>query len=334
MSLQIEQIVLHQLIRKSDTEIEVILRDTPINNSDAVVELISEINQVYNNKSKAYGLFNEDSVFAQSVREYYANKQDFIHFSQTSTKQLRDEIIKYPFAEGGTVIFCLYRYLSAEYLMIAVLNNCHSLFIDDKLNVTNTQYLDIAHADIIARIDLTEWRTETDSKRYLTFLKGRVGRKVADFFMDYLGATEGVNAKLQNKNLVQAIDDYCQQIPLDKQQKQACRQQVYDYCHDQLETGEEIELASLAKNFPDNTDNGFLDFVRQSEYDLEQTFPVDRSALRSLKKYSGSGGGLSINFDMELLGERIQWDPTTDTLTIKGTPPNLRDQLQRNYSKK
>ncbi|TEA27229.1 nucleoid-associated protein, partial [Candidatus Schmidhempelia bombi] len=41
-----------------------------------------------------------------------------------------------------------------------------------------------------------------------------------------------------------------------------------------------------------------------------------------------------INFDMELLGERIQWDPTTDTLTIKGTPPNLRDQLQRNYSKK
>jgi nucleoid-associated protein len=334
MSLQIEQIVLHQLIRKSDTEIEVILRDTPINNSEAVVELISEINQVYNNKSKAYGLFNDDSLFAQSVREYYTDKQSFISFSQTSTKQLRDQIIKYPFAEGGTVIFCLYRYLAVEYLMIAVLNNCHSIFVDDNLNVTNTQYLDIAHADIIARIDLTEWQTEADSKRYLTFLKGRVGRKVADFFMDYLGATEGVNTKLQNKNLIQAIDDYCQEIQLDKQQKQSCRQQVYDYCHDQLEAGEEIALASLAKNLPDNVNNDFLDFVQQKEYDLDQTFPVDRSALRSLKKYSGSGGGLTINFDVELLGERIQWDPTTDTLIIKGTPPNLRDQLQRNAGKK
>jgi nucleoid-associated protein YejK len=25
-----------------------------------------------------------------------------------------------------------------------------------------------------------------------------------------------------------------------------------------------------------------------------------------------------------LLGERVFWDPATDTLTIKGTPPNLR----------
>ncbi|WP_183071554.1 nucleoid-associated protein, partial [Salmonella enterica] len=45
-----------------------------------------------------------------------------------------------------------------------------------------------------------------------------------------------------------------------------------------------------------------------------------------------SGGGLTINFDAMLLGERIFWDPATDTLTIKGTPPNLREQLQRRTS--
>ncbi len=33
------------------------------------------------------------------------------------------------------------------------------------------------------------------------------------------------------------------------------------------------------------------------------------------------------------MGERIFWDPVTDTLTIRGTPPNLRDQLQRRGSK-
>ncbi|EBV4056717.1 nucleoid-associated protein YejK, partial [Salmonella enterica subsp. enterica serovar Typhimurium] len=60
--------------------------------------------------------------------------------------------------------------------------------------------------------------------------------------------------------------------------------------------------------------------------------PADRSTLRQLTKYAGSGGGLTINFDAMLLGERIFWDPATDTLTIKGTPPNLRDQLQRRTS--
>nr|WP_264757183.1 nucleoid-associated protein [Klebsiella pneumoniae] len=57
-----------------------------------------------------------------------------------------------------------------------------------------------------------------------------------------------------------------------------------------------------------------------------------RSTLRQLTKFAGSGGGLTINFDAMLLGERVFWDPATDTLTIKGTPPNLRDQLQRRTS--
>ena len=61
--------------------------------------------------------------------------------------------------------------------------------------------------------------------------------------------------------------------------------------------------------------------------------PADRSTLRQLTKFAGSGGGLTINFDAMLLGERIFWDAATDTLTIKGTPPNLRDQLQRRGNK-
>jgi nucleoid-associated protein YejK len=56
------------------------------------------------------------------------------------------------------------------------------------------------------------------------------------------------------------------------------------------------------------------------------------TVLRDKPFYDRSGGGLTINFDAMLLGERVFWDPATDTLTIKGTPPNLRDQLQRRTS--
>lgn len=331
MSLQIEKIVLHQLIRKSESEIDVVLRDSMLENHQVVNDLIADINRVYNNKSKAYGLFNENSLFETSVKELQCGNQDFLNFSQHSVKQLRNELAKYPFAEGGTVVFCLYRYLAVEYLLIAVLNSCHSMLVNDQLEINQTQYLDIDHADIIARIDMTEWQTEPDSKRYLTFLKGRVGRKVSDFFMDYLGASEGLNTKNQNKTLVKAVDDYCQVIELDKQEKKAVREQVYGYCKGQLEAGEEIKLSNLAKELPASVDNNFSTFIASQDYDLDDEFPVDRSTLRQLKKFSGSGGGVTINFDADLLGERIKWDPQTDTLVIKGLPPNLRDQLQRNH---
>lgn len=332
MSLQIEQIVLHQLIRKSETEIDVELRDSLLENHQVVSDLIADINRVYNNKTKAYGLFHENSLFETSVKELKCGNQDFLNFSQHSVKQLRNELAKYPFVEGGTVIFCQYRYLAVEYLMIAVLSSCHSMLVNEQLEINQTQYLDVDHADIIARIDITEWQTDPNSKRYLTFLKGRVGRKVADFFMDYLGASEGLNTKQQNKALVKAVDDYCQVIELDKQEKKAVREQVYGYCKGQLEAGEEIKLTNLAKELPSGNEQDFNSFISENDYDLDEEFPVDRSTLRQLKKFSGSGGGLTINFDADLLGERIKWDPQADSLVITGLPPNLRDQLQRNQN--
>ena len=103
-------------------------------------------------------------------------------------------------------------------------------------------------------------------------------------------------------------------------------------------TGLELILAG-----PDNVfkalctklgEKDFQQFSAEQGYALEESFPADRGTLLQLTKFAGSGGGLSINFDALLLGERIFWDAATDTLTIKGTPPNLRDQLQRNSGKK
>ena len=187
--------------------------------------------------------------------------------------------------------------------------------------------------DIAARIDLSTWETDPASNRYLSFIKGRVGRKVADFFLDFLQAEVGMDSKQQNQVLMQAVEDYCDDARLDKEEKNNYRKQVYDYCNDQLKAGDEVvvkELASELPETPEGTD--FYQYANQQGYELEAQFPADRTTMRKLTKFVGSGGGLSVNFDAMLMGERVFYDPDTDTLTIKGTPPNLRDQLQRRLS--
>lgn len=335
MSLDINQIALHQLIKRDEQTLDVILRDSLLVNNSTVEEMMAELHRVYSAKNKAYGLFNEESELAQALTLQRRGDEDFLAFTRAATGRLRDELAKYTFAEGGIVLFCHYRYLAVEYLLIAVLNNLSSMRVNEELDISATHYLDINHADIVARIDLTEWETHPQSTRYLTFLKGRVGRKVADFFMDFLGASEGLNAKAQNKGLLQAVDDFTHEAQLDKNTRQSARQQVYDYCKEQLESGEEIELASLSEALPWAVDDkSFQAFTTEKGYELEESFPADRSTLRQLTKLAGSGGGLTINFDAMLMDERVFWDPVTDTLTIKGTPPNLRDQLSRRLSGK
>ncbi|RWR02651.1 nucleoid-associated protein NdpA [[Pantoea] beijingensis] len=329
MSLDIDQIALHQLIKRDEQTLELVLRDSLLPTNATVEAMVEELHRVYSAKSKAYGLFNEESELANALRNCRKGEDDFLAFSRAATGRLRDELAKYPFAEGGIVLFCHYRYLAVEYLLVSVLSSQSSMRVNEQLDISSTHYLDINHADIVARIDLTEWETNPESTRYLTFLRGRVGRKVSDFFMDFLGASVGLDTKAQNRGLLQAVDDYCAESQLDKGERQNYRQQVYSYCNEQLQAGEEIALEALSSELPPLGEKTFQAFTQEQGYELEESFPADRSTLRQLTKFAGSGGGLTLNFDAMLLGERIFWDPATDTLTIKGTPPNLRDQLQR-----
>lgn len=332
MSLDLDQIVLHQLIKRDEQTLDVVLRDSPLTNNQATEDMVAELHRVYSGKSKAFGLFNGESQFADALKGCRKGEASFLDFTRNSTEMLRNELAKYPFAEGGIVVFCQYRYLAVEYLLVAVLTSCSSMLVNEQLDISTTHYLDIDRADIVARIDLTEWETNPESVRYLTFLRGRVGRKVSDFFMDFLAASEGLDAKAQNRGLLQAVDDYCAEGQLNKNERQSYRQQVYTYCNGQLQSGEEIAIDELAKELPTVGEKDFRQFTNDNGYELEEHFPADRSTLRQLTKFSGSGGGITLGFDALLLGERVFWDPATDTLTIKGLPPNLRDQLQRRLS--
>ena len=332
MSIAVNQIVLHQLVKHAENEtttMESVLRDELLTITPEVEQMMLQLHQGYQNKGKAFGVFQENSIFAQDLNRLLENEINFLNFSQQSTKLLAQELGKYNFADSGTLILCQYNFLATDYLFIALLDSRISMLVDENLEIRRTEYLDITQFDIAARINLTDLQVNANSNRYLTFIKGRVGRKISDFFMDFLGAEEGLNPQVQNQCLLQAVSDYCEQGELNKEQTQAVKKQVFEYCKGQLASGDEIALTELSANLPTLNERPFVTFTEEQDYGLEETIPPVRSALKTLTKFSGSGKGVTLSFDADLLNNRIEWDPLTDTLTIKGIPPNLKDQLQK-----
>ena len=332
MGISVNQIVLHQLVKHSENEqtnMQSILREQLLSVTPEVEQMMLQLHQGYQNKTKAFGLFKEDSLFAQLLNRLLENEMEFLGFSQQSTKLLAAELGKYNFADSGTLILCRYNFLATDYLFIALLDSRSSMLVDEHLDIHRTSYLDITQFDIAARINLTELQINANSNRYLTFIKGRVGRKISDFFMDFLGAEEGFNPQLQNQCLLQAVSDYCEAGELNKEQTQAVKKQVFEYCKGQLAEGDDIALTELSANLPTLNDKPFVYFAEEQEYGLEENIPPLRATLKSLTKFSGAGKGVTLSFDADLLNQRIYWDPITDTLTIKGIPPNLKDQLQK-----
>ena len=334
MSITVKQIILHQLVKSNEEaenspQLTAVLREQLLAITPEVEQMMLQLHQGYQNKAKGYGIFQESSVFAQSLNRLLENELDFLPFSHESTHLLINELSKYNFADNGTLVLCQYNFLATDYLFIALLDSRISMLVNEQLEIQRTEYLDITQFDIAARINLTDLQLNANSNRYLTFIKGRVGRKIADFFMDFLGAEEGLNPQVQNQCLLQAVDDYCVQGELNREQTQAVKKQVFEYCKGQLNSGEEIELAELSNELPTLNQQPFMAFTQEQNYGLEENIPPVRTALKSLTKFSGSGKGVTISFDAELIDQRIIWDETADTSTIKGLPSNLRDQLQR-----
>lgn len=331
MSLHLSNVILHQLCKNDNDELMVNYRTQSLDNDTSTENLVSELHRVFNAKAgKGFGSFKADSDVQRWLQALRKGEQDFYTFSQQSTERLKQELIKYPFADEGILVLAEYQSLATHYLFIGLLPLNQSLKVTAGLDISATDYLDINKMDIAARVDLSSFETDKSSNRYLSYIKGRVGRKVSDFFLDFLQAEVGLDPKQQNQVLMQAVEDFCSDAKLEKEQAISYKKQVYDYCNDQIKSGDEVQVKELSSELPASHEGtSFLEFTREHGYQLEESFPGDRATVRKLTKYVGAGGGLNISFDSLLMGERVFYDPETDTLTIKGTPPNLRDQLTR-----
>lgn len=331
MSLHLSNVILHQLCKNDNDELMVNYRTQSLDNDTSTESLVAELHRVFNAKAgKGFGSFKPDSEVQSWLHALRKGEQDFYTFSQMSAQRLKNELIKYPFADEGILVLAEYQSLSTHFLFIGLLPLNQSLKVTEGLDISATDYLDISKMDIAARVDLSSFETDQESNRYLSYIKGRVGRKVSDFFLDFLQADIGLDPKQQNLVLMQAVEDFCSDAKLEKEETISYKKQVYDYCNDQIKSGDEVQVKELSGELPPSQDGtSFFEFTREQGYELEESFPGDRSTVRKLTKYVGAGGGLNISFDSLLMGERVFYDPETDTLTIKGTPPNLREQLTR-----
>ncbi|MDA0152180.1 nucleoid-associated protein YejK [Vibrio sp. Makdt] len=332
MTSIIKNIAAHQLVRNEETgELVLNIRHDLLPSGASTESLIHELHRTFATKqSKGYAVFKEDSSVKSLLSDYQISNLNYYDFAKSSAQQLHSELIKYPFGDSGLLIIAEYQSLATDYLLLCIIPVMQSLKATEGLDICSTDYLDISKMDVAARIDLTAKDTLVKNNRYITFLKGRVGRKVSDFFLDFLQAEVLVDAKIQNKVLTQAISDFCCAQELDQAETVNLKKQVADYCSGQAKGGEDIVMTELSNELPNGNEGAsFIEYTQEQGYELEDQFPTDKTTIQKLRKYIGAGGGLKISFDAQLLDERVFYDPETETLTIKGIPPNLKDMLTR-----
>jgi len=356
VSALIHHFVVHQLAVNQQQELVLVPRESCFDVSPEIENLAQQINHAFNTKpSKGVGAFVADNAeivsvshetpdeeesqtlaphavsFKTLLEDMQTEKHDFVEFSIQASELLKKSLIDTGTLETGFVVFSHYQFLATDYLMIAIINTKQHVEISRDLELTSSDHLDLAKMQLAVRIDLTQLSVSAEQLRYISFIKGRMGRKVSDFFMHFIGCEELVDVKQQNKQLLTTVDAFLSAEQLDPQEKHQARETVSNYYKEKLELGEDIQIQELAAKLPSDHIS-FEEFNQGAELPLEDQFQADRGVLKTLAKFSGQGGGVSLSFERKLLGDRISYDAGSDTLMIRGIPPNLKDQLLKSQS--
>jgi len=338
MSLIISNIALHFISKKEESN-EVTLRLGPeeLAVSDRIQSFIESLHAVYNSKgSKAYGHFstepregeNESQPFVEIMEDYLAEDKSFYQFSALSADLLKVELAKYDIAETGYLVLCHYEFMGGRYLMIAIIPMSEHYSVDGELNISANQHLDTAKLQLAVRIDLFDYKENAEGNRYISFIKGRAGRKVSDFFLDFLHCMEGIDTKAQTQTLVQAVEDYVAVKQLDAEEKQQTRKELLNYCKEQKESAQDVSIKEIDQVISkDDGGQGFYEFCQTQAYDIEESFPHEQAIVNKVTKYSGYGNGISISFERGHFGKDVVYNQAADSLIIHKVPPNLKDQL-------
>ncbi len=332
MSVDMQHLAINYIALTDSGEHQAHYREELIQASQAVATLVEALHLAYNGKpAKGYAAFSPEKSgrVPQALADWQAEQSNYLGFAKATTDALVQELSQHQLPESGYLLLAHYRYLASEYLLVCLLGSKDHFELSDQLELATSRHLDIARMQLAARLDLTEYAVNAKKGHYISFIRGRAGRKVADFFLDFLGCTEGTDARVNSQKVLASVEEYFGAAEFEQTEKTAARRQVFEYCEERAKAGQEVVLSELSAVVDPEEANGFLHYCAEQQLDVAEQFPVEVKELKKMVKFNGVGGGLSLSFDEKLLGERVQYDVKTDTLVIKGTPPNLRDQLQR-----
>ena len=332
--MPIRHCIVHFIDKKPDGSPAVLhARDAELPVNQAMENLMADLNDSYNAKQgKAWGFFHDESgayPFSGWLKGYLDNQQDFAAFSRQAVEHLQKLMEESNLSTGGHVLLSHYQQGMTDYLAIALLHHSEGVTVTEALEVAPAKHLDLGQLHLAARINLSEWQHNRQSKQYISFIKGKNGKKVSDYFRDFIGCQEGVDAPSETRTLLKAFSDFVEQEDLAEEQAREKTQTLVDYASTQARLGEPITVEELSGLLDEDKPRAFYDHIRNSDYGLAPEIPPDKRTLNQFRRFTGRAEGLSISFEAHLLGSRVEYDETTDTLTIRQVPTQLKDQLKR-----
>ncbi len=130
---------------------------------------------------------------------------------------------------------------------------------------------------LAARINVSEWQNNKQSKQYISFIKGKNGKKVSEYFRDFIGCQEGVDGPGETRTLLKAFSDFVESEDLPEESAREKTKTLVDYASSQAKLGEPMGLEELSGLIDEDRPKAFYDHIRNKDYGLSPEIPAGQT---------------------------------------------------------
>ncbi|SNY98586.1 nucleoid-associated protein [Halomonas sp. hl-4] len=330
--------LLHSIVHRLDPTLDgerLTLTAAPAeaDNVEPVMEsLVSALNDTYNTKPKGWGRFAEEGEQAGPLsvwlRDYLAGEKRFDELATALAERLASQLQE-QLSVSGYLVISHQRQGDTETLFMGLVHQREGIGINDAHQAVPAAQLNTRQLTLAARINLSQWQSDSPDAQYVSFLKDRGGKKLGEGMMALLGMEEGIDAPTETRTLLKAFSDYVEKEDFDDEASREKTDTLVGYANDQLSRGEPMTLDELSALVDEKQPKAFYEHIRNADYGLSPEIPPDKRTLNQFRRFTGRAGGVSISFDSHLLGSSIEYDAAQDRLIIKQVPKQLKEQLTK-----
>lgn len=327
--MSISHVTAHYLCRQADSRASLLLRKDELAAGETKDELLNKLKSSFLSRlARKHGSFPADvepSILATELEAFLQGKHSFSELSTALMQQLEADV-----NEKGVEIKAHFLFfidsLSEQHQVfyLFVVNHNESLAINESLEVMPSYVVDTGPSMFGVKVDLSEWKVRKNYA-YISMLPPRGNPLMAEIFDGLTGFGDGIDTQESTAAFLKGVETFAKQLPEDKVGDY--RSQVVDYCMEQEQKDEPLNIHSLSKELDGIDCEKFVREMLPHNPAGSDEVMLDRKSLRRYVKFSGRERDLSISFSTCHLKDRVKYDETTDTLSIHGLPRTLRDQL-------
>jgi nucleoid-associated protein len=331
--MALASIIAHRIFRQAPgARMDIQLLEQPLPSSGKLEELVYELKSQFIRKGgKSYGRFTADlgeSPVPALLQDYRQERMSFTSFTHKALQQLQQTLEATESLLDAYVFFAEENIEAGQYIYVYLLEHQSGLYFDGQISLNDSLHLDTSGFTLAAKINLSDWDA-AESTTYLTLIRSRGDKDIADAFTQFIGFSDKQDVKGDTAEFLQLVENFSQ--TLDEPTAKITRSKVVDYCLEQNKAGKPVAISELSQNLANEIKSyapeHFVRHLESQKPELKAEFIPHAGQIRSYVRISGRNESLSMSFASDCLGREIEYDADQDVLTIRNLPPALKARL-------